>query len=181
MYLSKLLFSLDRFSAAGLQDHLLVLFLVFLRNLKTVLHSCCPTDSIWRFPFLHTLFNMYCLQISDYGHSDCWKVITILILIHISLIVSDIKHLFMCLMAICVSFWRNIYLDFLLFFWGGWVIATQWCGGLCCTSTRICHNYICISPPSSFSLSLWFHPSGSSQSARLGSLCYTAASCYLSI
>ena len=43
------------------------------------------------------------------------------------------------------------------------------------------HNYIYISLPSGASLSLLFHPSGSSQNARLGSLYHTVASCQLAV
>ena len=41
----------------------------------------------------------------------------ILILIFTSLIMSYIEHLFMCLLTICTSFWRNVYLGFSHNFW----------------------------------------------------------------
>ena len=46
-------------------DHMLVLFLVFFKKLKTVLHSgytnLHPTNSVGGFPLLHTLSSIYCL------------------------------------------------------------------------------------------------------------------------
>ena len=77
----------------------------------------------------------------------------------------------------------KILFSFLCTFFFNWrIIALQCCGGLCLTSMWISHNhnfiyiYICmyplpIEPPCPF------HPSRSSQHARLGYLCYTAASC----
>lgn len=64
-----------------------------------------------------------------------------------------------------------------------WMIIALQCGGLCCTSVQISHNYtyICVcmylSPLPSESPSPTPHSkSRSSQSARLGSLCYLATS-----
>ena len=80
----------------------------FLENLHTVLHSGCfnlySHQHVRGLPSLHALSSIYCLYIflmMAILISVRWYLIVVLI--SISLIISDVEHLFMCLLAICIS------------------------------------------------------------------------------
>ena len=56
------------------------------------------------------------------------------VLICISLIISDVEHLFLCFLAICL--WRNVYLD-LPIFWLGFLFFWHWAAWAVCIFRRL--------------------------------------------
>ena len=93
----------------------------FLKNIHTVLHgghtSYIPSNSR-RVPFspqpLQHLICTDCLMIATM--TGVRRYITV-VLVCISLLCSDAEHLFMCLLAIIVLLWKNVYQGLVPILW----------------------------------------------------------------
>ena len=115
----------------GILGHMVVLFHSFLRNLHSVFHS----------GYINLHSHQQCKSVPFSPHPLAFIVHTILtgvrwylivILICISLIMSDVGHLFMCFLAICMSSLEKCRLVLWPTFWLGcwfswyWVVWAAW-------------------------------------------------------
>ena len=81
----------------------------FMSNLHTVLHSSCINLSsqqqyTW-VPFLHILTKILYVFLTTVILTGVMEDISF----WFSLIISEVEHLFMCLLAVCISSLKNIY------------------------------------------------------------------------
>ena len=98
-----------------------------LRNLRIVLHSGCTSlhshEQCRKVPFLHIRFSIYYLYFLMMVILTSVRLYFIVVLICISLIISNVEYLFMCLLTICLSLEKCLFRSSVYFKQKVWVVC----------------------------------------------------------
>ena len=116
-YLLKILLSvhLDIYPEVQLLDYKVILFMIFLR--VTLFHSSCTILYSHQKGFsFFTSFPMIILFLLIIAVLLGMRWYLIVILIYISLVISDVEHLFMCSLAIYISSFKKCLFKFFAHF-----------------------------------------------------------------
>ena len=124
MYLFELKFCLDICLEVGLLNHMVTLFLVFWGNSLLFSRVAAPnyilTNSVGGFPFLtHSPAFVICRMIARLTGVRQYLIV---VSNWISLVINNVAHLFMCLLAICMSSLEKFPFRCFPIFWLGFVV-----------------------------------------------------------